>query len=55
MSMMATWWATLNKMSDKFLPNLKSVDNVVEVKGDTSVAFNIGYKSTGEDKKKDNE
>tara|TARA_R110000796_G_scaffold215671_1_gene331657 strand:+ start:1043 stop:1348 length:306 start_codon:yes stop_codon:yes gene_type:complete len=47
-------WATLNKMSDKFLPNLKSVDNTVEVKGDTSVAFNIGYKSTEEDKKKDN-
>lgn len=36
-------WATLTKMSDKFLPSLKAVDNKVEVTGKASLGFNIGY------------
>lgn len=36
-------WATLNKMSDKFLPSLKSVDLEVAPKGNGSLGFSIGY------------
>ena len=36
-------WATLNKMSDKFLPSLKAIDNKVEVQGSDSLGFSIGY------------
>ena len=37
-------WATLNKMSDKFLPSLKAVDQKISV-GDenTSLGFSINY------------
>ena len=33
----------LLKMSDKIVPSLKSIDQVVETKGDTSVGFMIKY------------
>jgi len=33
----------LLKMSDKIIPSLKSVDQVIETKGDTSLGFVIKY------------
>ena len=33
----------LLKMSDKIVPSLKSVDSVIETKGDTSLGFMIKY------------
>jgi len=35
--------ALLLKMSDKIVPSLKSVDQVIETKGDTSLGFVIKY------------
>ena len=37
-------WSTLNKMSDKFLPTLKSIDLEIEApEGVVSLGFNIKY------------
>ena len=36
-------WATLNKMSDKFLPSLKSIDAKIEGETTHTLGFNIAY------------
>lgn len=45
-------WATLNKMSDKFLPSLKSIDATVETTVTKSLGFEIEYNE--DNKEKDN-
>jgi hypothetical protein len=38
----------LLKLSDKVIPSLKSVDQVIEAKGDKSLGFTLNYTETDE-------